>query len=41
MEYRRIALWKEGVFGWRSDFECAFVEESEEEEFGYFASTPS
>jgi len=23
MGYRRIALSKEGVFGWRSDFECA------------------
>ncbi len=23
MDYRRIALSKEGVFGWRSDFECA------------------
>ena len=23
MNYRRIALWKEGVLGWRSDFECA------------------
>jgi hypothetical protein len=21
-DYRRIALSKEGVFGWRSDFEC-------------------